>query len=452
MKEHRARLVLGTTAVLSLLAVAGCTPGGSSTTDDSSTAAVSDDVAAAGDVTLRLSDFWGSAEGEWIDAMIEQFEAEYPNVTIDRTTEDWGQLTSTLNLQLQDPDGPDIASANNGWQSLGTLARGNLVRNLDDYAELYGWDDEVPTTIARQNQFTTDFTTIGSGSWFATPLARGSLIGLYYNVEKLDALGLEPPQTLDDLEAAAAAAADAGEIPFAYGSVDGGTAVLLGVQAMLADKDALNDFIYDDPGVTAADTSLTEAATTIKAWADSGWFTPSYEGIDYQTAVANFLDGQGVFRFEYTGSLGLSGDQLNQFGYVQLAQDSGETVGVGAAPGAMVISSSCEHPDVAAAFLDHLMSAEGSQTAVDMGLVPMLNTDVTLPDDALSLQGEATATQTLDADDGYVPYIDWASPTLLDTITQNMQLLYAGKVTPQQLTDAVEADRTAFLEELGQDS
>lgn len=451
MKEHRVAQLLGAATVVGVL-LAGCTPGGSSddNTPSASAGGVSDDVAGAGDVTLKLSDFWGSAEGEWIDSMVEKFQTKYPNVTIERTTEDWGQLTSTLNLQLQDPDGPDIASANNGWQSLGTLAKGGLVLNLDPYAELYGWNDSVPTTIARQNQFTTDFTTIGSGSWFATPLARASLIGIYYNVDKLEALGLEPPTSLDDLEAAATKAKEAGEVPFAYGSVDGGTAVLLAVQALLADKDKLNDFIYDDPSVHAADIGLTEAAQTIKKWADNGWFTPDYQGIDYQTAVANYLDGQGVFRFEYSGSLGLSGDQLNKFGYIQLPQvDSDSTVGVGAAPGAMVISSTCKNPDVAAAFLDFLMSAEGSQAAVDLGLVPMLNADVDLPD-ALSLTGESTATATLDEDDGYVPYIDWASPTLLDTITQNMQQLYAGKVTPEQLTDAVEADRAAFLEQLGQ--
>ncbi|WP_448058587.1 ABC transporter substrate-binding protein [Cellulomonas hominis] len=455
MKAHQARrfLAAAVTGGALLALAAGCAP--SSGDDDGdetpTSAAVSDDVAGAGDVTLKLSDFWGSAEGEWIDSMIEKFQTKYPNVTIDRTTEDWGQLNSTLNLQLQDSDGPDIASANNGWQSLGTIAKGGLVLNLDAYADLYGWNDKVPTTIARQNQFSTDFSTIGTGSWFATPLARASLIGLYYNVDKLDALGLQPPTTLAELEDAAAAAKAAGEIPFAYGSSDGGTSVLLGVQATLADKDSLNNFIYDDPDVTADDIALTEAATTVKTWADDGWFTPSFEGVDYQTSVANFLDGNGVFRWEYTGSLGLAGDQLNQFGYIQLPQaDSDSTVGVGAAPGAMVISANSEHPDVAAAFLDFLMSSEASQAAVDVGLVPMLNGDVTVPDDAFSLAGESKATATLDADDGYVPYIDWASPTLLDTITQNMQLLYAGRATPEQFTAAVEADRAAFLEQLGQ--
>lgn len=444
MKFKNARLAAITIGSVAALALSACaptasTPGTTTPTD------VSDDVAAAGEVTLKLSDFWTSAEEEWILSLIEQFEETYPNVTIERTHEDWGQLTSTLNLQLQDDGGPDIASANNGWSSLGTLAKAGLVLNLDAYADLYGWDDKVPTTIARQNQFTTDFTTIGEGSWFATPPARASLIGIYYNADILDELGIDVPTTLDEFESAAAEVKDAGITPISYSGLDGNTAALLGLQAIYGTEGDINNFVYGDESVTAEDTGLTDAAATLQKWGADGWLTPSFEGIDYQTALADFVDGSAAFRFDYTGSLGLSGDALDQFGYIQLPQagDDSTTVGVGAAPAAMVISAKTENPNVAAAFLNFLMSEEASQTAVDLGLVPMLN-EVTIPE-KLSQTGEANATATLDADNGYVPYFDWASPTMLDILTQNTQLLLAGKATPEDLTTAVQADREAFL-------
>lgn len=431
-------------SAIAALALAACAPGGATTVTAEPTN-VSKDVAKAGKVTLNLSDFWGSAEEKWIQKLIAEFEAKHPNVTIKRTREDWGQLTSTLNLQLQDANGPDIASANNGWSSLGTLAKGHLVLNLDDYADLYGWKKKVPETIARQNEFTTDFHTIGKGSWFATPMSRGSLIGVYYNAEKLKALGIRPPQNIDQLEKAAAKAKSAGQVPFSYNGLDGNTAMLLGLQAVYASERDINDFVYGSTKVDAAKTGMTKAATTLEQWNKAGWLTPNFEGIDYQTEVANYVDGDAVFRFEYTGSLGLAGDQLKKFGYLQLPQASGEgTVGVGAAPGAMVISAKTKHPDVAAAFLDFMMSKQASQAAVDLGLVPMLNGDVSIPD-VLSQRDEAAATKTLDKDDGYVPYFDWSSPTMLDTLTQNVQLLLAGKTTPQDLTKAVDADRNTFL-------
>lgn len=433
---------------VALLAMTACVPGAGGGGPAASTA-VSSDVAGAGKVTLKLSDFWGSAEEKWVQTVIGDFETKYPNVTIERTHEDWGQLTSTLNLQLQDAGGPDIASANNGWSSLGTLAKGNLVRNLDPYADLYGWGKKVPATIARQNQFTTDFSAIGEGSWFATPVARASLIGIYYNADKLKSLGVRVPSTLAELESAAAKVKAAGEMPFSYSGLDGNTAMLLGLESLYGTQSSINDFVYGDSKVDASSAGLGQAAGKLQTWGKNGWLSPNFEGLDYQTSLANFVDGKGVFRFEYTGALGLSGDQLNRFGYIQLPQVSGNsTVGVGAAPAAMVISSKSEHPDVAAAFLDFLMSKEAGQRAVDLGLVPMLNAGLSTPD-ALSLKGEAAATATLDSDDGYVPYFDWASPTMLDTVAQNTQLLLAGKTTPEEFTKAVDTDRNGFLASRG---
>ncbi|MEV6850522.1 extracellular solute-binding protein [Actinoplanes sp. NPDC051411] len=441
MRVHKA-VIAGAIA----LSLAACSPGSGSSDKTAAPTTVSTDVAKAGNVTLNLTDFWGAAEGEWIKQVITDFEKKYPNVKIVRKTEDWGQLNSTLNLQLQDAGGPDIATANNGWQSLGTLAKGGLVVNLDAYAKAYGWDKSVPTTIARQNQFTTDFKTMGSGSWFATPMARTSLIGLYYNADKLKALGIAPPTNLADLEADAAKAKAAGQIPFEYGSQDGSTTVLLGLQALLADKKKLNDYIYGDSTVKAADIGMTDAVTLTKKWADQGWFPPNFNGIDYQTAVANFVGGKGVFRWEYTGSLGLNTQQQGHFGYLQLPQQSGSgTVGVGAAPGAMVVSAKSKHPDVAAAFLNYMMSPEAGQAAVDRGLVPAMSPDVQVPPASLSLTGESAGAATLDKNDGYVPYFDWSSPTMLDTLGQNLQLLYAGKTTADKFTAAVDKDRDTFL-------
>jgi raffinose/stachyose/melibiose transport system substrate-binding protein len=280
-------------------------------------------------------------------------------------------------------------------------------------------------------------------------MARTSLIGLYYNADKLKQLGVQPPQSLADLEAAAAKAKAAGEIPFEYGSLDGSTSALLGVQSLLADKKKLNDYIYDSPAVKAKDVAMTQAVETVKKWADSGYFPKNFAGIDYQTAVSKFVGGEGVFRWEYTGSLGLNKKQQAHFGYVQLPQSGGAKVGVGAAPGALVISAKCKHPDVAAAFLDYLMSPETAQSAADLGLVPALSKDVKVASDSLSLAGESAGAAALDGDDGYVPYFDWSSPTMLDTISGNLQLVYAGKMSPDDFTTAVDADRDAFLASKG---
>ncbi len=111
----------------------------------------------------------------------------------------------------------------------------------------------------------------------------------------------------------------------------------------------------------------------------------------------------------------------------------------------MVISAKCAHPDVAAAFLNYLMSEEASQAAVDLGLVPMLHKVTTPP--VLSLTGEAGATATLDSDDGYVPYFDWSSPTMLGRPDAEHAVAAAGRQDDagRLHTTTVDADRDAFL-------
>lgn len=450
MKSSIRRAVVALSVATLAAGLAACTPGGgqptaSDTTPAGAPATGAFDPASAGDVTLKLWDWWSMTEGEWIDSMVQQFQAKYPNVTIERTQVDWGQLTSTLNLKITEPDGPDVATANQGWQSLGTLASAGSIVNLDPYVAAYGWDQLIPSTIQQQNKFTTDGKGIGTGSLFATPVARTQPIGIYYNVEKLQQLGITPPTNLTEFEAALAKAKGAGEIPMAYNSLDGLSAPMLGMQAVYGSAASINSYVWNDPAVKAGQTGLTEAAQKVKEWDELEYFTPNHEGIDYQTAVANFVGGQGVFRWEYQGSLGLKEEHQTKFGYIQLPNVTAGVVGVGSAPAAMVISKNCENPEVAAAFLDFLMSKDAAQAAVDKGFIPLLHEDVTVPTNRPLFAMEVSEIAKIGASDGYVPYFDWASPTMLDTIQQQMQQLYAGKVTPEALVQAVDADRDAFL-------
>ncbi|GAB3583395.1 extracellular solute-binding protein [Leifsonia lichenia] len=426
------------------LGLAGCAPGGSTAADSSRP--VSKDVSGK-DVTIKILDFWQNDEGKWMDAVVKDFEKQHPNITIKRTTQDWGQVMNTLNLRLADANGPDIALVNNGWQSMGTLAKGGRILNLDAYSKLYGWDKEIPDTISRQLEFTPDGKQMGTGSLFATPAARSSLIGLYYNKTMLDQLGLPVPTTLAEFEKDAAAIKTAGKTPIAFGSQDKGsaTSILFATQNLYAPADKIGDFVYSSGNVPITDTGIVDAATDVKKWADDGWFTPNYPGIQYADAQNDFLTGKAAFRFEYTGSLAFSEAQKQTFGYVQLPQVEGDkVVGTGASAANLAISSKSKNPDAAAAFLDFMASKTAAQEAVDHGFLPLLHSDLSIPSGNPELASEIKAQQALDKGNGYVPYFDWSTPTMLDTIGGQLQQLFAGQVTPQQLGEAGQKDYDAF--------
>ena len=440
------RHVIGSIAVALplLLAFTACAPGGSSAS--STQAAVSKDLTSK-PVTIKMLDYWQGDEGKWVDATIAGFEKLHPNVTIKRTVQDWGQVMNTLNLRLADANGPDIATVNNGWQSMGTLAQGGRIMNLDAYSDLYGWKKEIPDTMLRQLEFTSDGKEMGTGSLYATPTARSSLIGLYYNKSILDKAGIPVPKTLDDFEKACAELKSAGQIPIAYGSVqkDSATALLFSVQDLYGSAKNIGDFVYSAGDTKMADTGITKAATTIKKWADDGWFTPNYQGLQYADALDQFMHGKGAFRFEYTGALPFTDAQKQTYGYIQLPQaDSSKVVGTGSPSGNLSISTKSKNPDVAAAFLDYMTNKQTAQLAVDRGYLPLLHTGLKTPANNPEFASEVKGQQALDTNNGYVPYFDWSTPTMLDTMGTQLQLLLAGRATPQQLTDAGQKDYEAF--------
>ena len=119
--------------------------------------------------TLKFLDFEEGPDAAYIKKAIAGFEQQYPNVKIERTEQSFDQVMSTLNLRLADPDGPDVATINNGWQSMGTLSKAGLILNLDKYAEFYGWRDQLSPTMLRQLEFTPDGKKMGEGCSTAPP-------------------------------------------------------------------------------------------------------------------------------------------------------------------------------------------------------------------------------------------------------------------------------------------
>ncbi len=85
-----------------------------------------------------------------------------------------------------------------------------------------------------------------------------------------------------------------------------------------------------------------------------------------------------------------------------------------------------------------------AQEAVNHGLLPLLHANLNTPSGNPELASEIAGQQALDKSNGYTPYFDWSTPTMLDTIGGQLQQLYAGQVTPQQLADAGQKDYDAF--------
>lgn len=444
VRRRAVMLGLAATPVLAACAPQAANPGGPETPSRE----VNTDVDSLGEVKLKFLDFSGGNDEVYMKAAIKAFEDKHPNVTIERTAQDFDQVMATLNLRLADTDGPDVATINNGWQSMGTLAGAGLILNLDGYSAAYGWNEAVPETLMRQHRFTADGQTMGDGSVWAMPGARLTTTGLYCNIDKLRKLNLEIPTSVAELEDALTIAAAEGEVPLVQGMQEKtyATNPYFTLQAMLGDPNSIADFVYGAGSVKLNETGLLEAATHIQDWAEAGYFNEDASGVDWEGGRASFQKGEGVFHFDYSGSMAEPDVDGTMFVRVQFPEEAtGRNVCVGAPAAPLAISARTEHPDAAAAFLDFLSSEEMNQLSVDSGMIPIQFDGLDVPDGDV-FATEVSQTQSVAADDGFLPFFDWASPDMLQVVGAKAQLVFSGDSTPEEMIEAGQADYENFHE------
>lgn len=439
MSSRRLVRLTAALAVPLTLVVAACAPKAANTDGgNAQPSAVSSDVASQGPVTLKFLDFEEGSDADYVKKVIAGFEQQHPNVKIQRTEQSFDQVMATLNLRLADPNGPDVATVNNGWQSMGTLSKGGLILNLDKYAELYGWRDQMSPTMLRQLEFTPDGKKMGEGSLYGTPGARLTTVGLYYNKKLLQQAGVTVPTTYDEFQSALAAVKAKGITPIALGTQEKtyATNPLFAVQSLLGKPQAINDFVYGAGGTTLQQTGLGDAATTLQSWEKQGYFNAGYAGLDFGGGKKVFTDGKAAFHFDYSGALVGTGADESGFGRLQLPQPAtGAQTSVGAASAVLGMSAKTKHPDVAAAFLDYLGSQPMNDLAVQSGYLPIRPAS-TPPKSGTVFADEVSGAATVTSADGFLPFFDWSSPEMLEVIGGQVQLILAGRSTPEALVTA----------------
>lgn len=434
-------------ALGTVLALTACAPGGAAPDAGASLGPVSKDVAAAGNVTLTVWD--QNTDGGIADAqsqLNDAFMKQYPNVKIERTAQSFSDLKTTLKLALSSNTPPDVVQANQGYPDMGAFVEAGMLRPVDDYASLYGWDSYYPEGLLKQNSFSSD-----GKNWQGDTLygvsQTGELVGIYYSKKLLAQLGLSVPATLSDLESDMAKAQAAGILPLSFGNLEKSPGIhLFGVtQAAVAGATAVNDLVAGKSGAWT-DAATVEAAQNVADWSAKGYLTAGANGISRDDALAAFSSGSALFNINGTWQQQTLATAMgDDVGFVALNSADGTPATTGGQGLAWSITSKSAHPDVAAAYIDFITNAKAAQVLLDTGNLPTV-----LPADYAPTTGTlaadiATQYRSVQAANGLVPYLDYSTPTFYDTLTASVQDLVAGKATPEQFTQTLQTDYSAFL-------
>jgi raffinose/stachyose/melibiose transport system substrate-binding protein len=448
--SRRLRLAVIVGVAASALAACSLTPGATNAPETRDDQPISTVVPDGEPISLTLTHFEADGTGEAITKLIEAFEAAHPNVTIEPRYSAFADYGKNIKLVMSSNDPPDIAQVGQAHVMMGPLVQAGLLRPLDDYAQAYGWADRFSPGLLDQLRFTPDGLTFGQGELYGASLG-GNLVGVYYNREKLARLGIDPAiPDLATFVAALEAAKAAGEVPIQLGNLEGwpGNHLLTDLIARYDDVEAIRSWIYGEPGTTLDRPGVKQAANTLQSWVQAGYITPSANGTAYEDGTTKFINGEGVFMI--TGNWAqarIDEEMAGNAGFMLLppvsAGDPARATAALTSP--FGISTRTEHPDVAAAFINFMISAEAAPELLAGGYLPALRDSAATAPAGTAQEGTLAGWQQVAAADGQALYVDWATPSMGDdTLFPEVQRLLGGQQTADGLIAAVQADWAEF--------
>lgn len=214
--------------------------------------------------------------------------------------------------------------------------------------------------------------------------------------------------------------------------------------------DYINNLTYGVNNVSFDTAENRQAAEILSNWAKAGYFSEGYAGIGYDDSNNLFKSGEGAMTI--TGSWfapELMTGTEEEFGFFLLPGFSGKaTMAIGGVGVPFAIRKSTEHADLAAEYLNWMISPRAAELWAEIGMLPAMSLPAESKVNTDNLFGETLfAWDTINKNNAVGHYIDWATPTFYDTLVSELQKLLGGISTPADFTAAVEVDYANFLQE-----
>jgi len=456
IRSPRILFVASAFGMAAMAALAACAPGSSnapSTGAPTAASAVQTDAAKMGAVTLLVWDQEvRGGQAAQMGELIKGFEAKYPNIKIKRVSRSFDDLKTTLRLALSGNEPPDVVEANNGRSDMGEFVKAGQLRPLDTYAKAYRWDARYPKSVRQYSSYSPDGKTFGEGNLYGLPQV-GETVGIFYNKKKLAAAGLQAPTTWSELQSSLSTLKAKGEVPLVLGNLQKWPAIhVFGtIQGRTTPAVTITSLAFGRSGATWKSQENLKAAAMLVDWVDKGYFNKGVNGQDYDPAWQGFTKGTGVYL--------IAGTWLQADLQKAMGADVGFMLPPGAAAGdtpvatggtglPFAITAKSKHADAAAAYINFITSKEAMAVLARTGNLPIVDTSAQTVAGGLQKDVFASFGKVVEQD-GLVPYLDYATPTMYDTIGAALQDLLAKKSTPDQFLDRLEKDYAAFASAKG---
>ncbi|WP_286219193.1 ABC transporter substrate-binding protein [Paraoerskovia sediminicola] len=417
MNITRRRTIVRTAALAGALslALAAC-----SSSDDSGAEAPSSEDAAA-DIQAALDEGGEITVWAWeptLTQVVEDFEAEYPNVTVNLanvgTSQD--QYTSLQNALAAGDGVPDVAQIE--YYAIPQFAIGESLADLTPYgaADLDGTFTPGPWSTVKQGD-----------AIYGLPMDSGPM-AMFYNAEIFDGLGIDVPTTWDEYYEAAKAIHEAD--PNVYITSDNGDA---GQTLSMTWQAGGRPYTVDgtDVSIDFSDEGTTKYATQWQKMIDEGllsdiggWSDEWFQGLGNGT-LATLVTGAWMPANLESGAP----DGEGKWRVAPMPQwEDGESVTSENGGSSIAVMEASENKELAYAFIDYANVGDGIQTRIDGGAFPAttaeLNSDEFLNKEFPYFGGqkvnEVLSQSAADVAEGwqFLPYQVYANSVFKDTAGQ----------------------------------
>jgi raffinose/stachyose/melibiose transport system substrate-binding protein len=397
----------------------------------------------AQEVTLVVWDnFTREAEQSMIEDLNARFEEAHPGVTIQREAYETTDLTQLAPRALSEDGGPDVIMVNQGFTGMGALVEAGLLLPLDDYAAQYGWLDRYAAGLHARNSFSEDGKVFGSGHIYGVS-NTAEVVGIYYHKGIFEEVGLAVPTTWDEFETALKTLKEAGYTPIVFGSLDGWPAIHTwgAIEHAYSTLDEIDAFIFRREGGTFNTEANVLAGQKMLEWIDAGYFSPGFEGMDYDNATyGDFINQAGVMWITgswMTGSMIADvADAESTIGFFLLPSVGGDEVPltIGGVGLPYAIRATSQNADLAAEYIDLITGPDAATLLFAQGFLPAVAPEGV---EAGTLTGDVVAAwNAISSNNKVGHYLDWTAPD----IAADIQELMAKRVTPEEFVANVEEE------------
>ena len=387
-----------------------------------------------------------------LQAVVDAFEAENPGVTINLENTDSSTYTSTIKLVASSNDAPDIMEIGQGNTQMAPLVEAGLLVPLDDYDNTYKWSERFDPSLLDESRAAEDGSSWGAGTLYGVPFC-GNMIGLYFNREKVEALGIDPYsfKSVADVTTAFKKAKAGGDLPvimvgLADQAGDGGEKPWETLASAFQSPEQKYNWIAGQPGANINNPQALAATQQLVDWIEAGYFYEGGPGTTREDAAGRFAAGEGVFFISGSWYLATFKDAAGDaIGYVRMPEaKAGETPRAsGATSQPFGISARSKYKDVAASFLDFLASDATAQLLFDAGQLPLVGVDGVTTDSQL-IKDALAAWETLTQEGVLTLHTDWAAPTTQNLLNPTIQGFYLGQGTPKMFLETMQSDWEMF--------